>query len=159
MYKVLVSLIVVGLLLVACSDPLPTTLEIESEYGELKNTFQKEQTSFEITTDKNMYILPVEKIKLHITNNGTTDIGYGGALYLEKLEDGIWYEVPYQDNFTFTDEGLGLEPKATYEEELPLDFINYQLSLGTYRIIKKFWHDGEEVVLGSEFMLVEMVLE
>ena len=72
---------------------------------------------------------------------------------LEKFQEGIWYEVPYREQFAFTDIGLGLGAGENLEQEMPLEFLDYELTTGTYRIVKTFYinEGAEEIALAAEF--------
>ena len=49
--------------------------------------------------------------------------------------------------------GLGLGAGESLEQEMPLEFLDYDLTAGTYRIVKTFYiNEGiEEIALAAEF--------
>lgn len=159
---------VIGLLLLisACSSDRSvsenTSLESKSQYGDLPSKFSEGETTIEVYTDKQVYTLPVDEIVLLIENSGTTSIGFGEPRYLEKLKDGMWYQIPY-DSLAFGDIGLSIEPGNVDEQEMPLEYLDYRLTEGTYRIPKTFHvnskteslEDAELIVLASEFEIEE----
>lgn len=135
------------------SDQQKRTLEIVSEYDQLPDTFKNRETEFSIHSDKKIYLLPVTSMRLAITNSGSNAIGFGEYRTLEKIQEDTWYVVPYREQFSFGDIGLGLEPGDNTEQEMPLEYLNYELSPGTYRIVKTFRIDEDinEIVLATQF--------
>ncbi|QCR32508.1 immunoglobulin-like domain-containing protein [Lysinibacillus sp. SGAir0095] len=156
--NIFVSLMGITMFISACSynftDSGEEFLEEESEYGDLPNKLNEELTEIEVTTDKNEYSTQLNELILKIENAGTTTVGFGVPLYIEKLINGTWYRIPYK-NLSFTDIGLGIEPNSEYEQAVPLEYLNYQITQGNYRIIKAFNINEGEVVLGAEFEIKE----
>ncbi|AXI09260.1 hypothetical protein CV093_10645 [Oceanobacillus sp. 143] len=96
----------------------------------------------------------MNELILKIENTGTTTVGFGEPLYIEKLTSGTWYQIPYR-NLAFADISLGIEPNSDYEQAVPLEHLDYQLTEGNYRIIKVFNVNEDESVLGAEFEIKE----
>lgn len=146
------------LLAVSCSntasDSETLSLENESEYGDLPSEASQGQTSLTIQTDQEAYSRPVDEITLRIKNTGSATIHFGEGRYLEKAKNGTWYQIPYE-NMTFADIGLSMEPGSVHEQDMPLEFIEYPLTAGHYRITKSFWVDEEQLILAAEFTVVE----
>ncbi|WP_084242406.1 immunoglobulin-like domain-containing protein [Planomicrobium okeanokoites] len=123
----------------------------ESLYkNKLSNKLNIENASLAVSTDKENYLIPVEKINFIIENTGSTSFGYGETLFIEKLESGTWYQLPYS-GIGFTDEINELKPKEKVIQELPLKYLNFHLTKGTYRITKEISYKREIYPLGVEF--------
>ena len=156
-HKITFILLVSLLLISGCSnnesEQQKRTLEIVSEYDQLPDTYKNGEKEFSIHSDKEIYLLPVTSMSLVVTNSGSNAIGFGEYRTLEKIQEDTWYAVPYREQFSFGDIGLGLEPGENTEQEMPLDYLNYDLSPGTYRIVKTFRVDEEfnEIILATQF--------
>ncbi|WP_422124523.1 immunoglobulin-like domain-containing protein [Planococcus sp. X10-3] len=148
--KLLLFLSIIIVLLTACIGQDPTTLEQPSSYGDLPSEFQEQDVSIQISSDQESYSLPVKQLHLIIENTGSTELVFGSAIYLEKLEDDGWYQIPYK-NMAFTDIGILLAPGGTHLDEVPVDQLHYQLQEGTYRIVKEFYNESQQTVLAAEF--------
>lgn len=150
--------ITLTLLISACSnnetDSEAVLLERESEYGDLPNKLNEAQTIIEVTTDKKEYSTQVNELILKIKNTGTTTVGFGNS-YIEKLINGTWYQIPYRDDHAFADVTSAIEPNSNYEQEVFLEYLDYQLTEGKYRVVKAFNVTEGEYVLGAEFEIEE----
>ncbi|PSL40902.1 hypothetical protein B0H99_10334 [Planomicrobium soli] len=117
--KALVILIFMSIM-AACSKGEPIQTENLSTYGDLLNRITEQGMAISISTDQETYKMPVNQIMLTIENTGNGSVEFGPALYLEKFQNNEWHQIPYKD-FTFGDEGLGIELGEIYEEDVPLD--------------------------------------
>lgn len=158
LHKITFKLLVSLLLISGCSNnesdqQKKRDLEIISEYDQLPDTYKNGETEFSIHSNKERYVLPVDSIGVVITNTGSNAIGFGEYRTLEKIQEDTWYPVPYREQVSFGDIGLGLEPGGNTEQEMPLEYLNYELSPGTYRIVKTFRvnEDINEVALATQF--------
>lgn len=133
------------------------TLDEVSKYDELPDYFSEGELSFSIASDNEVYTLQDPDITLFIINSGTGELVVDQFRALEKLQEGTWYEVPFSDQFAFTDDAQLLEPGGTAEKEMSLEYFDYELTPGTYRIVKPFRivDEDEEIVLGSQFEIEE----
>ncbi|MDN7240672.1 hypothetical protein QWY14_02670 [Planococcus sp. N028] len=161
-HRKMISMLLVFLLFICgCSsnraDEQKKELEIVSEYDHLPNSYSDGKTEFSIHTDKEKYVLPITNMVVIISNSGSGSIEFGEYRTLEKLQADTWYAVPYREQFAFTDIGLGLKPSDTTEQEMPLEYLNYKLTPGTYRIVKTFHTDEvlNEIVLAAQFIIEE----
>lgn len=159
--KLTILLLTSLLLLSGCSlfetNKKKEDLEDTSLHENLPNTFTNGETAFSMQSDEKNYTLPVDKIILIISNSGSSNVGFGEQRVLEKFQEGTWYEVSYQEQFAFTDIGLGLGTGEKLEQEMPLEFLDYELTAGTYRIVKTFYiNEGtEEIALAAEFEITK----
>lgn len=157
--NVLVLLIGMTMYIPACSnkviDSEDESLDRKSEYGELPNKLNDQQVQIEVTTDKKEYSTEVNELILKIENNGTTTVGFGVPLYIEKLINGTWYQISYRKNLAFADIALGIEANSVYDQAVPLEHLDYQLKEGKYRIIKAFHINEGKYVLGVEFEITD----
>lgn len=155
--KLTILLLTPLLLLAGCSmfmtNQKKEVLDNASSHEHLPDTFTSGETEVSMQSDKKTYTLPVDEVILIISNSGSSDVGFGEHRTLEKLQEDTWYEVPYREQFAFTDIGLGLEAGENLEQEMPLEFLDYDLTAGTYRIVKTFYiHERvEEIALAAEF--------
>lgn len=154
--KLMILLVTSILLLSGCSlfetSQKNEVLENTSSHEQLPDSFTNGETVFSVQSDEENYTLPVDEIILIISNSGSRDIGFGEYRVLEKFQKGTWYEVPYREQFAFTDIGLGLGAGENLEQEMPLEFLDYELTTGTYRIVKTFYinEGAEEIALAAE---------
>lgn len=156
--KKLIILLLTSLLLLSGCSLFETTqkeevLENTSSHERLPHTFNNGETAFSMQSDEENYTPPVDEIILIISNSGSSTVGFGEQRVLEKFQEGTWYEVPYREQFAFTDIGLGLGAGEKLEQEMPLEFLDYELTTGTYRIVKTFYinEGAEEIALAAEF--------
>lgn len=156
-----VFLVILLLALSGCSivetNQKTGVLEKTSSHEKLPDTFSNGRTKLSVQSDKNTYTFPVDELVLLISNSDANPVEFGEYRVLEKFQEGVWYEIPYKENFAFTDIGLGLGAKEHLEQEMPLEFLDYELTAGTYRIVKIFYINGgaEEVALAAEFEIEE----
>ncbi|WP_404466937.1 immunoglobulin-like domain-containing protein [Planococcus rifietoensis] len=154
--KLTILLLTSLLLLSGCSlfetNQKKEVLENPSSHENLPNTFTNGETAISMQSDEENYTLPVDEIILIISNSGSSTVGFGEQRVLEKFQKGTWYEVPYREQFAFTDIGLGLGAGENLEQEMPLEFLDYELTTGTYRIVKTFYinEGAEEIALAAE---------
>lgn len=156
--NILVFLMGITLLISACSNNATVSeadlLKRKSEYGDLPNKLNEAQTIIEVTTDKKEYSTQANELILKIKNTGTTTVGFGNS-YIEKLINGAWYQIPYRDDFALADVTSAIEPYSNYEQEVHLEYLDYQLTEGNYRVVKAFNVTEGEYVLGAEFEMKE----
>ncbi|KAA0954735.1 hypothetical protein FQ085_17820 [Planococcus sp. ANT_H30] len=152
-YKRLFYPSILVFLLVACSNEKPVLLENQSIHDDLPNQLNEQEAAISMSTDQEIYKKPVKEIILTIENTGNRTVGIRSGSYVEMLQDGEWYQVPYE-HFSFTDGGVpGIESGETYEEDVPIDYITFDLIEGRYRIVKDFNLDSEETTLAAEFSI------
>ena len=149
---ILISLIAITMLISACSND---ATEIESEYADLPNTVNEAQTILELTTDKKAYPTQVKELVLKIKNTGKIPVRFGTPYDLEKLINGEWYHHMPNKERAFTALGIEVEPNSEYEQTVPIDQWDDQLTEGTYRVIKSFTTDDGDFVLAAEFEIKE----
>lgn len=159
--KITILLLISLLILSGCTsfetNRKKNILETVSSHGNLPNTFNNGNTAFSMTNDKEAYKLPVDDITLIISNSGSSTVKFGEQRTLEKLQEETWHEIPYSEQFAFTDIGLGLGAKEHLEQKMPLEFLDYELTAGTYRIVKNFYinEGAEEIALAAEFEITK----
>lgn len=109
-HKVTITVTIWVLLVVSgCSDAKINSLQEKSDYEDLPSKFNDKQTSLKIYSEKEVYSSSVDEIVFEIKNTGTTNLTFGEPIYVEKLEDGIWYQIPYIENLAFGAVGYRLE--------------------------------------------------
>ncbi|MFP3344619.1 immunoglobulin-like domain-containing protein, partial [Halomonas sp. SIMBA_159] len=103
-------------------------LTIPSAYNSLPDTFSEGENGLSLRSDQEAYKLPLEELAVIIANTGSNSITLGEQRMLEKLQEGVWYKVPYRDEFAFTDIGLGLGAEEKLEQKIPLEYLDYRLT-------------------------------
>lgn len=73
-----------------------------------------------------------KEITLNVINESTKDLTEGNHFYLQKKENGIWFEIPYKKKM-FTEEGLIIREKASMT--LKVSELKYEFSPGEYRAV------------------------
>ncbi|WP_243300033.1 immunoglobulin-like domain-containing protein [Bacillus litorisediminis] len=147
-------IILIGVLVWVSACSGTSGLYIESKYNVLESEINKNKTSMKIYTDNQIYTLPVQRIILKFENNGTSDVNFGESRYIEKLVEGKWYLIPYKE-LGFNDIGLTIKPGESVEQRIPLEFLDYKLTEGLYRIPKSFNDESENFVIAAEFEIKE----
>lgn len=128
----------------------PDNLNQSSFEAVLSNEFEYQGRQVKVQMNQESYSLPLENMDLEIMNTGTEAAGYGNIIYFEKLVDEDWYDMPFT-RLGFTDEALSLEPGDEITDEIPVNFLDYDITPGTYRIVKEFWADENRHAIAAEF--------
>lgn len=101
--------------------------------------------AFIMKTEKSVYELGTEKVKVYITNNTNEESGYGVAYEVEKFENNEWQHLDYTDDMMFIEIWVMLQAKETNEEVYSL---SKNFKVGKYRIVKNI--GGEKVTAEFE---------
>jgi len=142
-YKVVVMLILPFIILTGCQNNnsaenlLVDPIKVESKYDNITNELKEEETKVGIYVDQDIYTLPFSKLVYTIENTGENSVEYDNSVYLDKLQDETWVQIPYKENLEFTMEAVILEPDQSDEQEIALEHLDYQLTKGNYRIRKE----------------------
>ncbi len=153
LWNILFFLIVITIFISACSISKPgdESLTTESEYEELPSKLKEEQIEIEVSVNNRN---EGDEIIFLIENKGTTPIGFGRPIYIEKLINGVWYRIPYI-RLEFTDDIGEVEPNSIFEDTIDLRYLDYQLTEGNYRAIKAFYGNEGKIILAAEFEISE----
>ncbi|MFC4356290.1 immunoglobulin-like domain-containing protein [Chryseomicrobium palamuruense] len=123
----------------------------ESPYNqELPQEVKQEQMDVSISLNEDEFSLPVEELLVTLTNRGDVAIGYGGALYVEKLVDGEWLEIPL-NRYAYTDDLVELRVGEEITQDVPVERVDGGFQKGTYRIRKSVSVDMNTYPLAVEF--------
>lgn len=68
------------------------------------------------------------------------------------MENGAEY---HNKDFGFDSNSLKVEPGGSFTQEIPLEFLDYKLTEGIYRIAKVFYNDSEKIIIAAEFEIKE----
>lgn len=79
---------------------------------------------------------------LILTNNSDKEFQYGNPYKMEIKQNGEWYKIPVEINFTLP--AFSLKSKESKEIELNWENGYGKLASGTYRIIKEINYEKEE---------------
>ncbi|MDQ0350941.1 carbonic anhydrase [Alkalibacillus filiformis] len=126
-------------------------MERKSFDGDLPSEYIKGETNVQMETEKSIYSKSINEIKVTVRNQGPNPIAFGTYYRVEKYKGDTWYEVPL--NIQFTDIGLSIKANETYDEEVQIKHIDYQLTQGLYRIVKEFRTENDEINLAVEFTI------
>ncbi|MBS5934216.1 MAG: hypothetical protein KIC94_15260 [Clostridiales bacterium] len=94
-----------------------------------------------------------------LLNKSDKDYQYGDQYYLQKHEDGRWYDVPYViENYGFNDIAYGLEKNNKSEFKVDWNWLYGELEPGEYRIVKDIMDfrdtgDYDVYTLTAEFII------
>jgi len=93
--------------------------------------------------------------EISVTFENTEDFFmlYGRAWYIERLEDGVWHAVEFNELVVFDDEGLGLSNHDTGTLVLDFSMLAEPLSEGIYRITgspQTVWPTEDGYIIDSE---------
>ena len=107
--------------------------------GALDTTKGKSQLQdITMKTEKSVYHIGTEKIRVDITNNTNLKSEYGGMYYqIDKLENNEWHNLDFAENTTFTDMASLLPAKGTSMDICRLSIVKdfKKLTTGKYRIL------------------------
>ncbi|EKQ52775.1 MULTISPECIES: immunoglobulin-like domain-containing protein [unclassified Clostridium] len=107
--------------------------------GALDTTKGKSQLQdITMKTEKNVYPLNTEKIRIDITNNTNLESGYGGAYYqIDKFENNEWHNLEFAEDTSFNDLAAILPAKGTGMAICRLSILKdfNKLTAGKYRIL------------------------
>lgn len=159
MKLVLLSLLV-AIGLVGCGETEPETVpKVEPETAtELPNEVAIDGFEARIYTDQETYSLPVEEITVTVENLGQETVNTGAPLRLEKLQEGSWEVIQFND-LEFIMEIVNIAPGDTFAKPLPIDFLADPLEPGQYRVIKEVMTDSQKLEPGEEIAAVFEVSE
>ncbi|OOM77603.1 immunoglobulin-like domain-containing protein [Clostridium sp. BL-8] len=107
--------------------------------GALDTTKGKSQLQdITMKTEKSVYPLGTEKIRVNITNNTNLECEYGGMYYqIDKFENNEWHNLDFGESATFTDVATILPAKGTSMSVCELNILkNFKnLTAGKYRVL------------------------
>lgn len=93
---------------------------------------------FTMKTEKSVYPLSTESIKINITNNTNLDCYYGGMYYqVDKFENNEWHNLDFSEDAAFATVEICLPAKVTSTEICELGMLKdfKKLTAGKYRIL------------------------
>jgi len=157
--RIVFILVLLLIILMGCQtnsaneDSKRELLEVESDYDHATNEFIDNQTSVALYVDEGSYSLPFCQLKVILDNKGEVSVGYDHPVYLDKFQDGIWVQVPYNDELEFSMEAFELEPGETFEQEINQENLDYKLTNGEYRIRKSIQIGTENIVIADRFKI------
>lgn len=141
------------IMLAACSHAQTKPLTQKSVHGELPSKSTLPELTLEMVTDQTEYPSSTKEIAFEIKNEGPATVNFGTPYYVEKREQGTWYEIPFKDNVAFTEIGLMLAAGEGYQGKINLTDLDYSLTTGDYRMIKRFHSNEKEIFLAVVFQV------
>ncbi|MGL5381107.1 immunoglobulin-like domain-containing protein [Clostridium sp.] len=124
----------------------------ESIYGEI-NKEEVLKNGIEIYVDNIALSKEKNELELVISNIGDKKISFGVEYAVEKKKNGIWYEVPFREEMMFIEIAKILNPAEISSEIISLDNLKGSLKSGEYRVIKRFYIGGKEVIVAGNFTI------
>ncbi|EHJ00460.1 cell wall binding repeat-containing protein [Clostridium sp. DL-VIII] len=107
--------------------------------GALDTTKGKSQLQdITMKTEKSVYPLGTEKIRVNITNNTNLECEYGGMYYqIDKFENNEWHDLEFEESAAFTDVAAILPAKGINMGVCELNILkNFKnLTAGKYRVL------------------------
>lgn len=141
------------MLLAACSNAQTKPLTQKSVHGELPSVSISQELTLEMITDQTEYPSSTKEIAFEIKNTGPATVNFGTPYYVEKREQGTWFEIPFKENMAFTEIGLMLAAGEAYQEKVNLSVLHFPLASGEYRVIKRFYANEKEIMLAVVFQV------
>ena len=115
-----------GLLLASCTSLSPSQI-----------TPGTDADGIVLKTQFPVYAPDVPFIQFSITNNSGGTAEYGTEWTLERLEDDIWYSVPFKPDVGWTQPLYMLSDGGTASDTMVLSVLDHKFRDGTYRIVKE----------------------
>lgn len=139
-------LLVILITLTSCSQKIDFSKLEESKYGDIgeNKDISAKVNETEITTN-------TQDITLLFTNNSDKEYGFGNETHLEINHNGVWYVVPLSEKAAWTDIGYIMSKKDKTKKKILLKDYYGKLESGRYRVINKFYSNGDEVLVPVEF--------
>jgi hypothetical protein len=141
-------------------DPL-TRGELALMLYQLENRMQKSPYDGEfpfsaegvtLELDKKSYSESTERLKLTITNTGTSTYYFGLPFHVEKKVEGSWYRVPYDKDLSFPAVIYSLMPGESHKESISADSFELKFENGDYRLVYSFgYEDRKGITLAVPF--------
>ncbi|MDV2582582.1 immunoglobulin-like domain-containing protein [Alkalibacillus haloalkaliphilus] len=151
-FHITFSLTCILIFLVGCQgDEGVRFLERKSFDGDLPSEYVNDQTNVQMETEKSIYSKSINEIKITVSNQGPNPIAFGTYYRVEKYQENAWYEVPL--NIQFTDIGLSIKTNETYNDEVQIEHLDYQLTQGLYRIVKEFRTENDDFRIAAKFTI------
>lgn len=104
---------------------------------------------FTMKTEKSVYPLSTDKIRVYITNNTNKESSFGARYLLERFENNEWHTVNSNHEIVVKDYSCLLGPKETNYDVIKLSDYRDDLTPGKYRIVKSI----KKLALIAEFEL------
>ena len=111
---------------------------------------------FTMKTEKSVYPLSTESIKINITNNTNLYSDYGGMYYqVDKFENNEWHNLNFSEDATFTAVAICLPAKGTSMDICKLGILKdfKKLTAGKYRILAEIGNSIGYSHVTAEFEL------
>lgn len=131
--------------------------------GNSKNEFEIGNKS-DIKLSQNDVIMSIKdktltntSATLILTNNSDKNFQYGNPYEIEIKKDGEWHKINVELNFNLP--AFYLKSNESKEIELNWDQGYGKLAEGTYRIIKDFNYETEEIIFEKFNVAVEFTIE
>ncbi len=92
-----------------------------------------------------------ENISFLLINESENEYFYGIDPILEKQDNNEWYTVPLKKDVFWPAIAYLLMPESEKEETFEIETYYGSLGKGRYRIIKKLFSEGNEIIAAGEF--------
>jgi hypothetical protein len=132
---------VVFVLLAACEASYERSIYDESDTVSDVTIMIKEER---ITKD-------TKELSFLLINESDNEYFYGVDPILEKKEKDEWYTIPVKKNVFWPAIAYMLMPESEKEETFEIETYYGSLEKGRYRIVKKLFSEGNEIIAIGEF--------
>lgn len=151
-FKVLIFILIAILLFWVLIAFKRDDIKKESIYSEIhsEETFRN---GINIYVDNIALSKDKNELELVISNIGDKKISFGVDYSIEEKINNIWYDVPFKEDTVFIEIAKILDKGESTSEIISLDNLKYSLKNGEYRVIKRFYVDGKEVIGVAEFSI------
>lgn len=123
----------------------------KSDRMTLSNKVHEQDIHAKLYLPKSKFPTFIETIPFRIKNIGATTVTFGMEYRVEKFRKGSWYVVPFKPNVGFVMISRLLKPGNIYNDQVSMDLLDYHLTEGRYRVVKKI---GSKT-LGAEFQIID----
>ena len=153
-YVFIVSIVLLVSLLSACNGQ---SKDNAFDAGSLeKSIYKTSEQSADISMKVKEYFfeIQVEKFPLTITNHSDKEYTFGIEPILEVESDETWYVLPLKEDAAWDALGYILPANGECEEVFDIDSFYGKLSVGKYRVVKRFFSDTEVFAI-ADFEIVD----
>lgn len=112
-----------------------------SELTPAEHPEEKSRDDITLEAEYNIYPTDTESFAFLFQNNSHKNISYTDQ-YLEILQDGVWYTIPYRADVAFTAELPNLNSGAMTTIYERTDIRNFDFIPGKYRVGQAYCYDG-----------------
>lgn len=152
--KIALFLVMVLFLTAGCgsnNEEKQKKLTNKSDHGTLSNKVHEQDIYAKLYLPQSEFPTSVKTIPFKVKNLGDTTVTLGMEYRVEKYKKGYWYVIHFKPNVGFIKIARLLKPVEIYKGQVSTDLLDYSLTEGRYRIVKKV----DSKILGAEFQIID----